>query len=154
MKSPSLLWARTVSLLGGALVFAGIALLLYLFALLFFRYGAPDNVILRLVLEAVDQSLLALATGITPGVPDAWLTSMNLAVAGAVLGAMLGWLGMFVASRQAARIEAERRRAADRLRRVHAYRDSARVEPFIGPGAEVGVEEGEISPRTRGRRVA
>jgi hypothetical protein len=53
------------------------------------------------------------------------------AMAAALAGVTLGSLGVVVVRRQAARIAAEKRRAEDRLRRVHLYRDSARREPFI-----------------------
>lgn len=53
------------------------------------------------------------------------------ALAAALAGVTLGALGVFIVRRQAARIADEKRRAEDRLRRVHLYRDSARREPFI-----------------------
>jgi hypothetical protein len=53
------------------------------------------------------------------------------ALAAALAGVTLGSLGVFIVRRQAARIAAEKRRAEDRLRRVHLYRDNARREPFI-----------------------
>lgn len=55
-----------------------------------------------------------------------------VALAAALAGVTLGSLGVFVVRRQAVRIAVEKRRAEDRLRRVHQYRESGRREPFIG----------------------
>lgn len=54
----------------------------------------------------------------------------------AVPGLLLAALGAWIALRQAAAIEAERRRREDRLRRVRVgqYGGPERVEPFFGPG--------------------
>lgn len=56
--------------------------------------------------------------------------SRYAAMAAALAGVTLGSLGILIVRRQAARIAAEKRRAEDRLRRVHLYRDGARREPL------------------------
>lgn len=62
----------------------------------------------------------------------AWLpnpTGMLIALAG--LAVM--WIGAAIMSRQLYILDAERRDAEDRLRRVHQYAGEGRVEPYIGP---------------------
>lgn len=55
----------------------------------------------------------------------------------AVPGLLLAALGAWIMLRQAAAIEAEKRRLEDRMRRVRVgqYSGPERVEPFFGPGA-------------------
>jgi hypothetical protein len=62
----------------------------------------------------------------------AWLpnpTGMLIALAGLVVM----WFGASLIARQLAILEAERRDAEDRLRRVHQYAGEGRIEPYIGP---------------------
>lgn len=114
-------WARALWLFGAALVACGFALLLCLGALILW--------------PGIADPLLALL----PKGPPSWLTSLRIAVSLAVLGVALGALGVLVTARQAGRIDAERRRAEDRLRRRHVYRESSLREPFIGPGTAAGI---------------
>jgi hypothetical protein len=118
-------WARTLWLFGAVLVACGFAVLGCLGALILWP-GLAD----------------ALLTLLPEG-PPSWLTSLRIAVALAVVGVALGALGVLVTGRQAARMDAERRRVEDRLRRVHVYRDSSRREPFIGGRSAAGIHPAE-----------
>ena len=131
MGSSLLIRTRAFRLLGGALVLAGSLMMAYLVTLVLWQFSSLKSELLGTTLRAVDQSLL----GLSPALAGA--SSLQLAIGLAVLGVALGSLGMLVISRQAARISKERQRIEDRLRRVHAYRDAARREPFIGPDAQV-----------------
>lgn len=64
------------------------------------------------------------------------LASVHVGYLFAVPGLLLIALGAWIVLRQAAVIEAERRRREDRLRRVRVgqYAGRERVEPFLGPG--------------------
>ncbi|HEX6265438.1 MAG TPA: hypothetical protein VFZ81_00915 [Burkholderiales bacterium] len=146
MTSSFLLRARAVWLFGTGLVIAGLLLLLYFVALLFWQFATPGSQTLGAVLQFVDRSLLR------PGIVDpvlgllpapAWLTSLHIAMAAALLGVALGSLGMLIVRWQAARISVERRRVQDRLRRVHQYRDASRLEPFFGPGTAAGTDDAQ-----------
>lgn len=130
MRSWFVLRARTVGLFAIGLVLAGLV---------------P-------VLSFIGHSLLpgAKVLDFFPQFPTAWLMNAEawlpaykvpwfladllpgLAFALLGLGAMA--LGALIAKRQAAALDAERRRVEDGLRRVHQYRDGSRLEPFIGPG--------------------
>ena len=62
----------------------------------------------------------------------AWIpnpTGMLIALAG--LAVM--WVGASLIARHLAILDAERRDAEDRLRRVHQYAGEGRIEPYIGP---------------------
>jgi hypothetical protein len=117
--------AKALWLFGAALVVAGLCLLLYFVALLFWELGAFRNEILGAVLRPVDYALL--------GSP-AWLTRLHIGMAIAVLGVAVGSSGVVMVRRQSTRISVERMRLEDRLRRTNLYGDDGRLEPFIGPG--------------------
>ena len=141
---------RAVWLFGAGLVVAGLLLLLNFVALLFWQFGTPKSEALGATLRFVDHSLLRPAIvdpvlTLLPEVPPAWLTSLHIAMVVALLGVALGSLGVLIA--RSARISVEKRRE-NRLRRVHQYRDAARLEPFIGPGTDAGMDE------ARRRRLA
>jgi ABC-type Fe3+ transport system permease subunit len=151
MTSPFL--RRAVWLFGAGLVVAGLLLLLNLVALLFWQFGTSKSEALGATLRFVDHSLLRPAIvdpvlTLLPEVPPAWLTSLHIAMVVALLGVALASLGVLIARRQTARISVEKRRVEDRLRRVHQYRDATRLEPFIGPGTDAGMD------KPRRRRVA
>jgi hypothetical protein len=142
---------RAVWLFGAGLVVAGLLLLLNFVTLLFWQFGTSKSEALGVTLRFVDHSLLRPAIvdpvlTLLPEVPPTWLTSLHIAMVVALLGVALGSLGVLIA--RSARISVEKRRVEDRLRRVHEYRDAARLEPFIGPGTDAGMDE------ARRRRVA
>ena len=73
----------------------------------------------------------------------AWIpnpTGMLLALAG--LAVM--WLGATIVSRQLYILDAVKRDAEDRMRRVHQYAGEGRIEPYIGPQFPV---TDDIEPR-------
>ena len=153
MTSSFLLRARAVWLFGAGLVIAGLLPLLYLAALLFWQFATPGSRVLGAVVRFVDQSLLRPGIAdpvlsLLPQLPPAWPTSLHIAMAAALLGVALGSLGMLIARWQAVRINVERRRMEDRLRRVRQYRDASRLEPYIGPGNAAGTDDAQS------RRVA
>jgi hypothetical protein len=153
MTALIVLGARTVWLFGIALVVAGFLGLAYFVAHIAWQFGAPGNAALGSALEFVDHVLLrplmvAPAVQLLPQIPAALLTTLNIAIAFAVIGIGLAALGGLLASWQTALLAEERRRREDRLRRVRIYRDSARVEPFIGPGAHLQPQD------AKERRVA
>jgi hypothetical protein len=142
---------RAVWLFGAGLVVAGLLLLLNFVTLLFWQFGTSKSEALGATLRFVDHSLLRPAIvdpvlTLLSEVPPTWLTSLHIAMVVALLGVALGSLGVLIA--RSARISVEKRRVEDRLRRVHEYRDAARLEPFIGPGTDAGMDE------ARRRRVA
>jgi membrane protein implicated in regulation of membrane protease activity len=108
---------RTVWLIGVGLVVAGLFLLAFLAGFV--------------VRPAIANPVLAWL----PPLPPAWLTTLNVAAAIALAAVALGGLGVLLARRQSELMRRERMRREDRLRRVHLYRDEARREPFLGPGA-------------------
>jgi hypothetical protein len=116
-----MLKARMLWAIGAGLAMAGSAGLLYFIAALSARFG-----------------LFSLPVPM-PG--------LHVATAAGLLSAALACVGALVARRQAERIREDRRRAADRLRRVHLYREDARREPFLGEA------HGESNPLA-GRRAA
>lgn len=153
MTALFVLGVRTVWLFGIGLVLAGFVGLAYFVALLVWQFGLPGNAVLGATLQFVDQSLLrpAMVTPVVallPEMPAAWLTTLNIAIAFAVVGIGLATLGGFIAGWQTALLDDERTRREDRLRRVQIYRDSGRVEPFIGPGAHLQQQD------AKERRVA
>jgi hypothetical protein len=60
--------------------------------------------------------------------------TLPVAAGAAALGVALGSLGVLVVRRQDERMRLERMRREDRLRRVRAYREAARHEPYLGEG--------------------
>ncbi|HEX6318501.1 MAG TPA: hypothetical protein VFZ84_06475 [Burkholderiales bacterium] len=123
--------AKTLWLFGTGLVGAGFVLLLYFLVVIAWKAGAFRSEAVGAVVGFVDQSLIFLL----PAPPLAAPTSLQVGMFLALVGVVLGSTGVLIAQRQAERISLEKRRAEDRLRRVHLYRQSARAEPFIGPAA-------------------
>jgi hypothetical protein len=120
--------ARAIWLFGAGLVGSGLALLLYFLARLLWQFGPFRSEAVGTAVRSVDQSLV----GLLPALPLAPPTAMQIAMFLGLVGVVLASLGVLIAGRQATRISLENRQAEDRLRRVHLYRDSGRVEPFIG----------------------
>jgi hypothetical protein len=71
-------------------------------------------------------------------------------VALVVPGLIAAGLGMLIMKRQRSRIRIAKMRREDARRRVQQYRQSNRVEPFIGPG-DTAEQPGQDALR---RRVA
>ncbi|MGH8668352.1 MAG: hypothetical protein ACREUN_00935 [Burkholderiales bacterium] len=153
MTALFVLGVRTVWLFGIGLVLAGFLGLAYFVAHLVWQFGASGNEVLGATLRFMDQSLLrpgivAPVVEWLPQIPPALLTTLNIAMAVAVAGIGLAALGLFIAGWQDAMLDEERRQRENRLRRVQIYRDSGRVEPFIGPGAHLQPQD------AKERRVA
>ena len=123
--------AKAIWLFGTGLVGAGLVLLLYFLVVVAWKVGAFQSEVLAAVVRFMDQSLLFLL----PALPLAPPTSLQVGMFLALVGVVLGSIGVLVVQRQADRMTLEKRREEDRLRRVHLYRASARAEPFIGPAA-------------------
>lgn len=145
------LMAGAVRLSGAVLVIAGLSLLLYFVAFLFWEFGASRNEVLGAILQFVEHSLLRPGfvdpvLRLLPGVPPSLVTSLHVAMVLSLPGVVLGSLGVLIVRRQRAQISVEQMRAEDRLRRVHLYRDDGRLEPFIGPA-----NSGSPSVSTDGR---
>jgi len=123
--------AKAIWLFGTGLVGAGFVLLLYFLVVVAWKVGAFQSEVLGAVVRFMDQSLLFLFAALPLAPPSSLQVGMFLALVGVVLGS----IGVLVVQRQAERIRLEKRRTEDRLRRVHLYRESARAEPFIGPAS-------------------
>ncbi len=108
---------RTAWLLGAALVAAGLFLLACLAG-----YAIRPQIL---------DPLLNLVMAFT-ALPAAWASRLNVAIALAAAGALIGSLGVLIVQRQTERLRREAMKRDDRLRRVHLYRADARREPFIG----------------------
>jgi hypothetical protein len=64
----------------------------------------------------------------------------------AVIGLVVMWAGASLATRQLEILAAEKRAAEDRQRRVRAYSDGGRIEPYIG--SKINIEDdGPQEPR-------
>lgn len=123
--------AKAIWLFGTGLVGAGSVLLLYFLVVIAWKVGAFQSEVLAAVVRFMDQSLLFLFAALPLAPPSSLQVGMFLALVGVVLGS----IGVLVVQRQADRISLEKRRTEDRLRRVHLYRENARAEPFIGPAS-------------------
>jgi len=123
--------AKAIWLFGAGLVGAGFVLLLYFLVVVAWKVGAFQSEVLGAVVRFMDQSLLFLFAALPLAPPSSLQVGMFLALVGVVLGS----IGVLVVQRQAERMRLEKRRTEDRLRRVHLYRESARAEPFIGPAS-------------------
>jgi len=123
--------AKAIWLFGTGLVGAGFVLLLYFLVVIAWKVGAFQSEVLGAVVRFMDQSLLFLFAALPLAPPSSLQVGMFLALVGVVLGS----IGVLVVQRQAERMRLEKRRTEDRLRRVHLYRESARAEPFIGPAS-------------------
>jgi len=123
--------AKAIWLFGAGLVGAGFVLLLYFLVVVAWKVGAFQSEVLGAVVRFMDQSLLFLFAALPLAPPSSLQVGMFLALVGVVLGS----IGVLVVQRQADRMSLEKRRTEDRLRRVHLYRESARAEPFIGPAS-------------------
>ncbi|HEX2198215.1 MAG TPA: hypothetical protein VHG88_06295 [Burkholderiales bacterium] len=117
----SLQMARTAWLFSAALIALGFLSLLNLAAFVVWRFGGVNSPLLNATVEPTLDL-----------VPLLDLAGLQVAFALAAAGVGLGFLGVLLARRVAARIDLEKQRAQDRLRRVHLYRESARVEPYLG----------------------
>jgi hypothetical protein len=133
MSSSMVRRARAAWLLGFAVALVGLLPVL-LYVLLALLPGAQASAPLLGLLPEITPAwlaetkvgaLLRKATSIPPSLHGALL----LALAG--VGVMA--LGKAIADRQARVFEAARMRQEDALRRVRHYRDSARLEPTLGP---------------------
>ena len=135
MTTGFVLTARAFWLLGIAMVLAGLLTVLLVAA--------------RLVVPEVIAPMLSAL----PQVSSPWLLSLEPRVDPGLLLAGLGVAAMACGAvtvrRQSALLDAARRHREDALRRVPLYRDTGRMEPFIG--SETGERRGEDAPR---RRVA
>ncbi len=116
--------ARTAWLFSAGLIALGLVFVLNLAAFVVWRFGGVQSPLLNATVEPTLH--------LVPLIEPAGLTGLQVAMALALAGVVLGVLGVLLARRLAARIDVEKRRAQDRLRRVHLYRESARVEPYIG----------------------
>ena len=123
--------ARSLRLLGASIAFAG----------------------LLPVVWFISRALIP-AAKVLPEFGAAWLPLQKLTFISnpadiplAVIGLAIMWAGASLAARQMAVFEAEKRAAADRQRRVHAYSDGGgRIEPYIG--APISIEDdGPQEPR-------
>jgi len=123
--------AKAIWLFGTGLVGAGFVLLLYFLVVIAWKVGAFQSEVLAAVVRFLDQSLLFLFAALPLAPPSSLQIGMFLALVGVVLGS----IGVLVVQRQADRMSLEKRQTEDRLRRVHLYRESARAEPFIGPAS-------------------
>lgn len=151
MTSWFVLRARAVWLFGIGLVLAGLLPLLYFIALLFWQSSKPGSGFLDATLSFVDRSLLGAAkvgpvVDFLPEFPSAWLTGLQIKLVLAVLGVVLTALGVLIARRKMAVIRLEKWQRQDRLRRVQRYRDSSRLEPFIGPDIATGTDAERCHP--------
>ena len=151
MTSWFVLRARAVWLFGIGLVLAGLLPVLYFIANLFWQPEKPGSGFLDAILSLVDRSLLGAAKvgpvlDFLPGFPSAWLTGLQIKLVLAVLGAVLTALGVLIARRKMAVIRLEKWQSQDRLRRVQRYRDSSRLEPFIGPDIATGTDAERFHP--------
>lgn len=108
---------RTAWLLGATLVAAGLFLLACLAG-----YAIRPQIL---------DPLLNLVMAVTAS-PAAWASRLNVAIALAAAGVLMGACGVLIMQRQAERLRREAMKRGDRLRRVHLYRADARREPFIG----------------------
>ena len=114
--SPLIRRAKAFRMLGAALVFSGLI---------------PVAWFVSRTLVPAAQALPEFGSIALP-VKFAWIpdpTGMLIALAG--LAVM--WIGAAIMSRQLYLLDAERRDAEDRLRRVHQYAGEGRIEPYIGP---------------------
>lgn len=145
MTSWFVLRARAVWLFGIGLVLAGLLPVLYFIALVFSQSSKPGSGFLDATLSFVDRSLLG-AAKVGP--------VLQIELVLAVLGVVLTVLGVLIAKRKMAVIRLEKRQTQDGLRRVQGYRDSSRLEPFIGPDIAAGTDAERFHPEGAQRSVS
>ena len=116
LVSPSVRRAKAFRMLGATLVFAGLV---------------PVAWFVSRTLVPAAQALPELGAIALPA-KLAWIpnpTGMLIAL----IGLAVMWLGATVISRQLYILDAVKRDAEDRQRRVHQYAGEGRIEPYIGP---------------------
>ena len=116
MTSESVRRARALRLLGASIAFAGLVPVVWF----------------------ISRALIP-AAKVLPEFSATWLPLQKITFVSnpadiplAVIGLVIMWAGAALATRQLEILAAEKRAAEDRQRRVRAYSDGGRIEPYIG----------------------